>query len=133
MIRRSFLKLLTLLGANTTLSAENTVDSIKEKKLKPIELNEFYIVGLQYYDGGNFDASDVSFLSLKREPTNEFDSNAIEVYHKQLKIGYIPKVENKLIAKIMDQHIRIVAKVTKFNADDRFTHKIKVKLYQLPA
>ena len=101
MIRRSFLKLLTLLGTNTTLSAENTVDSIKEKKLKPIELNEF-------------------------------DSNAIQVYHKQLKIGYIPKVENKIIAKIMDQHIRIVAKVTKFNADEKFTHKIKVKLYQLP-
>jgi len=64
----------------------------------------FYIVRLQYYDGGNFDASDISFLSLKREPANEFDGNAIEVYHKQLKIGYIPKVENKIIAKSLSKH-----------------------------
>lgn len=131
MIRRNFLKLFTLFGANATLSAKNSIDSIKEIELTSIELNECYIAGLQYYAGKNIDASRISFLSLKREPDNKFDRNAIEVYDKQVKIGYIPRIENKIIAKMMDQNIRIVAKVTKFNADETY-HRIKVKLYQLP-
>ena len=130
MIRRNFLKLFTLFGANATLSANNTIDSIKEKELSSIELNECYLAGLQYYDGKDFDASHVSFFSLKREPDNKFDKNAIEVYCKEVKIGYIPRAENKIIAKMMDQNIRIVAKVSKFNADEIY-RRIKVKLYQL--
>ena len=50
MIRRNFLKLFTLFGANATLSANNTIDRIKEKELSSIELNECYLAGLQYYD-----------------------------------------------------------------------------------
>ena len=130
MIRRNFLKLFALFGASTTLSA-NSINNIKAQELKIIELNEFYIAGLWYYNK-DFDASHVSFLKLKREPENQYDKNAIEVYHKDLKLGYIPKVENKLITKMIDQNIRIVAKVTEFNADENYKRKIKVKLYQLP-
>ena len=128
MIRRNFLKLLTLFGASATLSA-NSIHNNKEQKVKLIELNEFYIAGLWYYNK-NFDASRVSSLSLKREPENPYDKNAIEVYHKDLKLGYVPKHENKLIAKMIDQNIHFVAKVTKFNVYDAYSHKIKVKLYQ---
>ena len=130
MIRRNFLKLFTLFGASATLSANNSIDTIKERKLKVIELNEFYIAGLWYYNK-DFDASCTSFLNLKREPSNPYDINAIEVYYKDLKLGYIPKIENKLIAKMLDQKIRIISKVTKFNPDDNYAHKIKVKLYQV--
>ena len=130
MIRRNFLKLFALFGVNATLSANNTIDSTKEMELSSIELNECYIVGLQYYNGKDFDASRVSSFSLKREPGNKFDSNAIEVYSKEVKIGYIPRTENKIIAKMMDQNIHIVAKVTKFNADEVY-RRIKVRLYQV--
>ncbi len=130
MIRRNFLKLFALFGVNATLSANNTIDSTKEMELSSIELNECYIVGLQYYNGKDFDVSRVSSFSLKREPGNKFDSNAIEVYSKEVKIGYIPRTENKIIAKMMDQNIHIVAKVTKFNADEVY-RRIKVRLYQV--
>ena len=130
MIRRNFLKLFALFGVSATLSANNSINNIKEKELKVIELNEFYIAGAWYYNR-DFDASHVSSLTLKREPTNPYDTNAIEVYYKEFKLGYIPRTENKLIAKMMDQNIRIVAKVTKYNVDDAYNHKIKIKLYQV--
>ena len=129
MIRRNFLKLFALFGASTTLSA-NSINNTKEQELKLIELNEFYIAGLWYYKK-DFNASCSSLLTLKRELKNVYDTNAIEVYYKEFKLGYIPRVENKLIAKMMDQNIRIVAKVTKFNVDDAYAHKIKIKLYQV--
>ena len=75
MIRRNFLKVLALFGAKATLTAT----SFDETKIKAIELNECYIVGLQYYDGKDFNADTVKFLTLKSEPTNEYDENAIEV------------------------------------------------------
>lgn len=127
MIRRNFLKILALFGAKATISA-TTFD---ETKIKAIELNECYVVGLQYYNGKDFNADSVKFLTLKREPTNEYDTNAIEVYSDELKIGYIPRAENKVISNIMKQDIQIVAKITKFNPSDSYTHRIKVKLYQL--
>ena len=127
MIRRNFLKILALFGVKTTLSA-TTFD---ENKIKAIELNECYIVGLQYYDGKDFNAKNIKFLSLKRDPTNEYDKNAIEVYSNELKIGYIPRTENKVISNMMKQDVQIVAKITKFNPNDGYTHRIKVKLYQV--
>ena len=75
MIRRNFLKLFTLFGASVTLSANNSIDTIKEQELKLIELNEFYVAGLWYYDGKDFDASRVSSLTLKREPANPYDAS----------------------------------------------------------
>ena len=116
-----------MVGANTVI-ANSKID---EKKLIFIELNDCYIVGLQYYEGKDFDASTIDYLTLKREPENEFDENAIEVYYNQLKLGYIPKKENKIIAKIMDQKIQVVAKVTGYQADESYAHRIKVKLFQM--
>jgi len=59
------------------------------------------------------------------------DENAIEVYSEELKIGYIPKTENKVISNMMKQGVQVIAKITKFNSDDGYTHRIKVKLYQV--
>lgn len=127
MIRRNFLKVLALFGAKATLTA-TTFD---ETKIKAIELNECYVVGLQYYDGKDFNAENIKFLTLKSEPTNEYDENAIEVYSENLKIGYIPRTENKVISNMMRQGVQVVAKIVKFNPEDGYTHRIKVKLYQV--
>ncbi len=127
MIRRNFLKILALFGAKATLSATD----IDESKIQAIELNECYVVGLQYYESKDFNAENVKFLSLRREPTNEYDENAIEVYNDEVKIGYIPRTENKVISNMMKQDVQVIDKVTRFNPTDSYTHRIKVKLYQV--
>lgn len=53
-------------------------------------------------------------LVLKREPTNEYDAYAIEVYTKtNSKLGYIPKHQNQVIATLMDQGCRVDASIDK--------------------
>lgn len=41
-------------------------------------------------------------LEMKREADNEFDQFAIALYFKEIKIGYIPKNKNQVIARLMD-------------------------------
>lgn len=52
-------------------------------------------------------------LRLQREPENEYDEYAIEVFDKhRRKIGYVPKNYNRVIAILMDQGCRVSATVT---------------------
>ncbi len=41
-------------------------------------------------------------LDMKREGKNEFDPFAIALYFKEIKVGYIPKEKNQVIARLMD-------------------------------
>ena len=69
-----------------------------------IYLLQDFIRGFQYYEGKNYlDNFYISqLLELKRENTNTFDSFAIAIYHGSLKIGYLPRENNEIIAKIID-------------------------------
>ena len=42
-------------------------------------------------------------LTLVREPKNPYDPNAIAVYHKEEKIGYIAKEQAIILAQILDE------------------------------
>lgn len=41
-------------------------------------------------------------LELVREENNSHDHNAVAVYYKDLKLGYIPKRQNELISQFLD-------------------------------
>ena len=41
-------------------------------------------------------------LEMKREAKNEFDDFAIPLYFKNVKVGYIPRDKNEVIARLMD-------------------------------
>lgn len=40
---------------------------------------------------------------LVREPTNQYDANAIAVYVDGRRIGYVPKKQNAVLAQFIDQ------------------------------
>ncbi|MHB8272017.1 HIRAN domain-containing protein [Bradyrhizobium sp.] len=40
---------------------------------------------------------------LVREPTNQYDANAIAVWIDGRKVGYVPKAQNKALAAFIDQ------------------------------
>ncbi len=42
-------------------------------------------------------------LRLQREPQNRYDPHAIAVYWQQLKLGYIPRRENRTLAQMLDR------------------------------
>ncbi len=52
-------------------------------------------------------------LTLRREPTNPHDSRAVAVYLGADQIGYVPRRENLAIATLLDQGVRLQARVTR--------------------
>ena len=41
-------------------------------------------------------------LDIKREGKNEFDKFAVALYYKTVKVGYVTKDKNEVIARLMD-------------------------------
>jgi hypothetical protein len=79
-----------------------------------------HIAGLQYYDYDSlFEESlyldEGDRLNLVREPHNEKDKNAIQVYWRnKTKLGYIPRYEAEHIAPLMDTGLSVRAYVYYF-------------------
>jgi hypothetical protein len=64
----------------------------------------FVIAGIEYYEA-LFVINKLKpgkKLKLKLEPKNKYDENAVEIYYKKHKLGYIPKTANYSIAKILN-------------------------------
>ena len=63
------------------------------------------IAGFQYYDGPHVTAhvEGRCALTLQREPYNPYDRHAVAVYWQGHKVGYIPRGENRVIAKLLDR------------------------------
>lgn len=64
---------------------------------------KFAIVGLQYFDV-SFDTKErnnFTDIALRREPTNRHDSNAVEVFARGEKVGYINKEAAVIISAVL--------------------------------
>lgn len=68
-------------------------------------------------------------LSLKREPQNPHDSYDVEVFRNDVKLGYLPREENKVIARMMDQGIEAKAIILKINPEVHAYRKVKMKVF----
>ena len=62
------------------------------------------IAGFMYWDGYEvFDRLRAGTkLALVRECDNRHDSDAVAIYYKNCKLGYIPGCENEVFAKFLD-------------------------------
>lgn len=76
-----------------------------------------YIAGTMYKEGGKKILPTLPAgqnLSLKAEPTNPYDKNAVAVYMEDIQLGYVPKVDAPTIAKVLASgqpvQIRLTAK-----------------------
>ena len=50
-------------------------------------------------------------VTLKREPSNKYDTNAIQVWADDQHVGYIPKKDNVGLSKSMDKDGKDIAGV----------------------
>jgi len=71
------------------------------------------IAGFQYYDGERVfaDLWVDSPLSLVREAGNKHDKNAVAVYFKYHKLGFVPRADNTAIAQMLDRGERLSAEI----------------------
>ncbi len=106
MDRRRFLKVLSGLP----LAALVPVQSVRAQTL----LLETPLAGFQYYRGAEIWESLAAGeeVRLVREPANKHDTKAIAVYRDNLKLGYIPRVDNSVLANLMDQGRPVDAVIT---------------------
>jgi hypothetical protein len=65
--------------------------------------SNFSLAGFTYYDGIEvFQELKVgTLLTMKAEPENKYDPNAVAIYYGDKKLGFIPKEENKLIFQFL--------------------------------
>ena len=97
---------------------------------KTTTLLKCYIAGYAYYQGEKLidQLKPDLKLDLKREPENPYDNKAIAIYFKNHKLGFIPRVNNKVIANIMDQEINVFAKILNINPGNDVWDKVKVEV-----
>lgn len=71
---------------------------------KDVELINLPVAGTGYYQARQAAAwlQLEQVLTLRREANNPYDADAIEVYADGVKLGYVPRAQNAIIARLMD-------------------------------
>lgn len=97
-------------------------------------LQESPLAGFQYYRA----AAIWPFLRvgeplhLRRETGNPHDSNAVAVWFRNEHLGYIPRRENRTLARLMDQGSRLEATIVRLLDDRNPWRKIRIRVELLP-
>lgn len=76
-------------------------------------LIETHVAGLAYHQAMAAlpDLAPGQTLMLRREPMNLHDELAIEVFRGDLKLGYVPRFRNPVLARLMDAGKPLAAEV----------------------
>lgn len=113
MNRREFLK---SMGLGVVLTS--TPSFAKQQTPKRLLIQKTHINGMAYYGAKNV-VDQLSFddeLILNREPLNSHDTKAVAVYWGHVKLGYVPKISNFALAKMLDEGEAISAVIADINA-----------------
>jgi len=117
MNRKEFFRNLFLGGLGAALP--KSLDTLAPAPPQKIRLSIIYVAGFQFYDGQ--DALSLLEpgmpLQLHREPHNAYDKHAIRVYSGEAQLGYIPRSDNKPIARLMDQGKAVEAQILEVSND----------------
>lgn len=107
--RRSFLALLGLAAV-----PQEAVAAPAAQPPAVVDLLRCPVAGLPYYDHERVADALVAGtrLMLRREPGNPHDRRAIEVFTEDgVKLGYVPRVDNPAVARLMDAGYAMQAKI----------------------
>jgi hypothetical protein len=67
-------------------------------------------------------------LHLRREPSNPHDRYAVAVWFRNEHLGYIPRRENRTLAKLMDQGERLQASIAQLLEEPNPWRKIRIRV-----
>lgn len=72
--------------------------------LKDIIVLETKVAGTMFYEPEEFEPllKVDSILKMQREPDNAYDKFAVALLYEDGKIGYVPRSQNEVIARLMD-------------------------------
>ena len=88
------------------------------------------LAGFVYYDGkevwDRMQRGDR--LALVREPANPHDSNAVRIEWHGHMLGYVPRNDNRDLARQMDHGARVDARVTELHRAANGRHRISYEI-----
>lgn len=122
MQRRSFLQ--ALFGGIGVAAASRHVHARRNAVL----LQESQVAGFEFYRG---EALWPSLrvgrkLSLVREPDNKYDRDAVAVYFRGHQLGYVPQLENRAIAQMLDRGERLEARIVELNEREHPWNRVRM-------
>ena len=83
-------------------------------------IQESPIAGFQFHEGDVILPSLAvgEKLALVREAANTHDPDATAVYFRTNKLGYVPRAENSVIARLLDRGESVEAKITSLRVEE---------------
>ena len=90
----------------------------------PLAGSQYYAVSEQWREMQVGDP-----LDLIREPENRHDHNAIRVEWRGHKLGYVPRAENRAVAKAMDQGDKLVARIARLSEHPNPWRRVEFEIY----
>lgn len=72
-----------------------------------------------------------ALLRLVREPDNRHDANAVALYWRGEKLGYLPRRENLVAARLLDRQRQLSARVERLAADGDSNQRVRLAVWMV--
>ncbi len=102
--------------------------------MKRKHFDHFNIAGFAYYEGAIAfnDLKIGTKLKLKPEKKNRYDENAVAIYYKNRKLGFVPAANNKPIATILNAgHNIFEVRIQQIFAEAHLNQQMQVVVFVL--
>lgn len=94
-------------------------------------MDQFKVAGYQFHDGDRIinQLEPGDLLELIPEPDNEHDKNAIRIGLGDIKIGYVPMVDNRLLSELLRNDIKLHCVVYDAEPEKDPWDRLEVQVY----
>ena len=98
---------------------------------RSVVIQESPVAGFQFHQGeAVWQSLTVGApLALVREPNNSHDINAVAVYFRKDKLGYVPRGENSAIAQMLDRGERLSATISRLTIDEDPWQRVRFSVF----
>lgn len=130
MLRRHFLRVLGLSLLGPFVGRRSRAEQPSVHLLTTTVAGMVYHAGMDPHVMRGIRAG--SALELRREPDNPHDADAIAIHTPGgPRIGYVPRRDNTVITRLMDQNVPLSVQVTRYDPKALPWEQLEVELYQV--
>lgn len=93
-------------------------------------LNRCWIAGFAYHDGPELieQLQPGTRLEVRDEFKNPFDRNAVALFLGSKHVGYVPRAENRHLARLIRQGARLESRILAVHSDRDAWNKVRVEI-----
>ena len=92
--------------------------TVKKSEAKPLNVYRDHVAGVQYFDYQLVNIKAGDEIELRRETSNPVDAEAVAVYIKDTRIGYIKRPHNRRLIGLKRDGAKFSGRVVSFNKNN---------------